>query len=78
MMTAAPANITFAPVIAPINNSSAALDMHIQESTDARGQRRYDLVLSDAVATGTGARGGKAAKVMGSRYGLKQRGIDRG
>jgi hypothetical protein len=76
---AAPApNVTFAPVIAPINNSSAMLDMQVQESTDARGQRRYDLVLSDAVATGTGARGGQAAKVMGSRYGLKPRGIARG
>lgn len=78
MVTPAPANVTFAPVIAPINNSSVALDMQVQETTDARGQRRYDLVLSDAVATGTGARGGSAAKMMGSTYGLKRVGINRG
>ncbi|MGH1355371.1 MAG: phage tail tip lysozyme [Thalassovita sp.] len=78
MMTAAPTNVTFAPVIAPINNSSSSLDMQVRETTDARGQRRYELVLSDMTAAGMSARGGKTGRVLGQKYGLRQNGINRG
>ncbi|WP_323790133.1 phage tail tip lysozyme [Thalassovita sp.] len=77
-MSAVPANVTFAPVISPINNSSTPLDMEVRETTDARGQKKMELVFSDIVATGMGAKGGKAPRVMRQQFGLRQNGINRG
>ncbi|MDF1803012.1 MAG: hypothetical protein P1U66_09135, partial [Thalassobius sp.] len=71
-------SVTFAPVISPINNSSTPLDMEVRETTDARGQKKMELVFSDIVATGMGAKGGKAPRVMRQQFGLRQNGINRG
>ncbi|QFQ88270.1 hypothetical protein F8A10_12190 [Paracoccus kondratievae] len=51
------------PVINVVNNSSAEVG-EIHESTDARGQRQYDLIVSDMVARGVNKRGGAAAKAF--------------
>lgn len=70
---------SFAPQlnIMPMNNSSVPLDMAVEETTDSRGQRAYQLVLSDAVATGISARGGKAQRTMRSQFGVRKKGIAR-
>nr|WP_321511095.1 phage tail length tape measure family protein [uncultured Celeribacter sp.] len=65
------------PIIQITNNSSAQVDATVEESTDARGQRSYKLVMSDAVATGLSARGGKASQSLQSGYGVKRRGVSR-
>lgn len=69
--------IQFSPVINPVNNSSVPLNMDVQESTDARGQRQYNLVMSDAVAAGISAKGGKADRAFRSKYGIKRSGTAR-
>lgn len=48
-----------------------------RETTDSRGQRQYQLVTSDIVATGLTAPGGKAGKAMSSQFGVRKPGIRR-
>lgn len=69
--------IQFAPVINPVNNASVPLQMQVEETTDARGQRQYNLVMSDAVAAGISTPGGKADRTMRSRYGVQRKGMPR-
>ncbi len=52
------------PVIQIVNNSSAQVTGEVQETTDARGQRQSRLVLSDAVAEGMTASGGRGARTL--------------
>ncbi|OJF92660.1 hypothetical protein AX761_20890 [Rhizobium sp. 58] len=61
-----------------INNSSAPVTGQVEEAgTDERGRRQYRMVMSDAVADGLSAPGGKAGRTMNERYGVKKRGIVR-
>lgn len=60
-----------------VNNTSREMTMEVQEVTDGRGQRQQKYVMSDAVATGMSAAGGKAARTMKSFYGLNRAGIAR-
>ena len=59
-----------------INNTSAPMQMEVEETTDSRGQRQQKYVLSDAVATGM--TGGAAKRQMQAMYGARQKGIGRG
>lgn len=69
--------VQFAPVLNPVNNSSIPINMHVEETTDARGQRQYNLVMSDAVAAGISAPGGKAGRTLRSQFGVRKKGISR-
>ncbi len=72
----APVNHAVAPIIQMqpvlVNNSSTALKMEVQEVTDSRGQRQQKYVLSDAVAAGIAAPGGKARRTMRQVYGVTE------
>lgn len=57
-----------------INNSSVPLQMETEETTDARGQKTRKMVLSDSLAEGISARGGKGGKALQSQYNLKRNG----
>ena len=46
--------------------------MEVQEVTDSRGQRQQKYVLSDAVAAGIAAPGGKARRTMRQVYGVTE------
>lgn len=63
--------------ILPMNNSSVPLHMEIEETTDARGQRTQALVFSDFTGSGLSVRGGKAERVMQSKFGARKQGIGR-
>lgn len=63
--------------INPINNSGAQLKVEAQETTNARGERQVDLVMSDMVANAITVPGGRADRAMRSKYGVKRRGIRR-
>lgn len=65
-----PAPVDTRPVIQIHNASSVPVTGEVEETTDARGQRQYRLVLSDAVADGLTARGGQAARNMRNVYGV--------
>ncbi|MBZ4022200.1 hypothetical protein CKO11_06985 [Rhodobacter sp. TJ_12] len=78
----APANGAVAPVdarpvITIVNQSSAQVEAEVQEVTDSRGRRRYALTMSDALATGLSAKGGKGRRTLRQVYGLREAGIDR-
>lgn len=60
-----------------ITQTSTPLQVEEREVTDARGQRQQQLVLSEAVATGLGARGGAARKRLARDFGITPRGIRR-
>jgi hypothetical protein len=60
------------PVINITNNSSAAITGEVEESTGPRGQRQYSLAVSDAVAQGLSAPGGRGGKTMRDLYGARQ------
>lgn len=60
-----------------VNNTSREMTMEVQEVTDSRGQKQQKYVISDAVATGLSAPGGKAVRTMRSHYGLNRAGISR-
>ncbi|MFK4060312.1 phage tail length tape measure family protein [Brucella anthropi] len=59
------------PVIQVINNSSAPVTGEVEETTDARGKRQHRLVLSDAVADGMAAPGGRGRRTMQQVYGIR-------
>ncbi|WP_444460326.1 phage tail tip lysozyme [Rhodobacter capsulatus] len=75
--TASAAQIDARPVININNQSSVPVQGEVQEVTDARGQRRYELVMADAVASGLTAGGGKARRTMRDYYGVNPVGIAR-
>lgn len=60
-----------------VNNTSTPMRMEVQEVTDSRGQRQQRYVLSDAVAEGVMAPGGKAGRSLRQAYGLSRTGIPR-
>ncbi|WP_323036256.1 hypothetical protein [Pararhodobacter sp.] len=66
-----PANIS-SPVIqlqpVLVNNTSRQVDLDVEETTDARGQRQQRFIISDLVGDGLATPGGKAARTMQSRY----------
>jgi phage-related minor tail protein len=63
------------PVINFVNQTSVSAEVEVQDSTDARGQRQYSVVMSELVATGMS--GGAAKRQMQSTYGMRQRGTAR-
>jgi hypothetical protein len=63
--------------ILPMNNSSVPLNMEVEETTDARGQKTLKVITSDMVAKGMTVRGGKAERVMQSKFGARKQGIGR-
>lgn len=65
--SAQPAVIQLQPVL--INNTSRQVDLEVEETTDARGQRQQRYVISDAVSTGLSTPGGKAQGTMKQVYG---------
>lgn len=65
------------PVINITNNSSVPVQGEVQETTDSRGQRRFELVMADAVASGLTAGGGRARRTMRDYYGVNPVGIAR-
>ncbi|TKD17404.1 hypothetical protein FBT96_14325 [Rhodobacter capsulatus] len=65
------------PVINITNNSSVPVQGEVQETTDSRGQRRFELVMADAVAKGLTAGGGQARRTMRDYYGINPVGIAR-
>lgn len=66
--TAAP--IDTRPVIQIVNNSSAPVVGKVEETTDARGQRQFKMVMSDMTADGLTASGGRGARAMRDVYGM--------
>lgn len=79
-----PANLAGAPVggAVPVNitienRSSAQVEGQVEETTTPSGQRSMRLVLADQVGAALTQPGGGAKKVMGSRYGIRQRGTRR-
>lgn len=64
------ASIDTRPVIQIVNNSSAQVAGDVEETTDARGQRQHTLVMSDAVATGLAAPGGRSQRALRNTYGV--------
>ena len=77
----APANQTAAPIIQMqptlVNNTSTSMKMEVQEVTDARGQRQQRWVLSEAVAEGLAAPGGRASRTLAQAYGIRRGGVPR-
>lgn len=69
-----PANTATAPDTRPmirvINQSSVPMTGEVNETTDSRGQRQYELVVADMVGTGLGKRGGQASRTMRNLYGV--------
>jgi hypothetical protein len=63
--------------ILPMNNSSVPLNMDVEETTDVRGQRTQALVFSDVTGSSLSVRGGKAERVMQSKFGARKQGIGR-
>lgn len=74
MLPAAPANggqvIQLQPVL--VNNTGRPMDMQVEETTDARGQRQQRYVLSDVVGDGLATPGGKAARSLQNVYGVRR------
>jgi len=65
----APASvIQLQPVL--VNNTSRQVDLEVEETTDARGQRQQRFVISDVVGDGLATPGGKAARNMKQVYGV--------
>lgn len=65
----APASvIQLQPVL--VNNTSRQVDLEVEETTDARGQRQQRFVISDVVGDGLATPGGKAARNMQQVYGV--------
>ncbi|MGB0912020.1 MAG: hypothetical protein ACPGSW_00445 [Phaeobacter italicus] len=63
------------PVINIIDQTPGPTQTETEEATDARGQRQYNIVISEVVATGM--TGKPAKRQMQSTYGLRQRGTSR-
>ncbi|NUB45038.1 hypothetical protein GEU84_011620 [Fertoebacter nigrum] len=61
-------------VIQPMNNSSVPLQMEVEERTDERGRQHYVMAVSDAVATGLRAPGGKARRTLKADFGIDRQG----
>jgi len=59
------------------DRSSRGVRVETEETTDAAGQRQQRLVLSDAVADGLGAPGGRAGRVLNQVYGMRRAGVKR-
>ena len=60
-----------------ITQTSKPMQVEEREVTDARGQRQQQLVISEVVSTGLGARGGAARKRLARDFGITPRGIRR-
>lgn len=60
-----------------ITQTSTPMQVEEREVTDARGQRQQQLVISEVVSTGLGARGGAARKRLARDFGITPRGIRR-
>ncbi len=60
--------IQLQPVL--VNNTSRQVDLEVEETTDARGQRQQRFVISDVVGDGLATPGGKAARNMQQVYGV--------
>ena len=60
--------IQMQPVL--VNNTSREVDLKVEETTDARGQRQQRWVISEAVGDGLATPGGKAQRNMKQVYGL--------
>ncbi len=64
----APSVIQLQPVL--VNNTARQVDLQVEETTDARGQRQQRYVISDVVGDGLATPGGKAARNMSQVYGV--------
>lgn len=62
--------IQLQPVL--VNNTSRQVDLEVEETTDARGQRQQRYVISDVVGDGLATPGGKAARNMQQVYGVNR------
>lgn len=60
-----------------ITQTSTPMQVEEREVTDVRGQRQQQLVISEVVSTGLGARGGAARKRLARDFGITPRGIRR-
>ncbi|NEX47598.1 phage tail tip lysozyme [Pseudotabrizicola algicola] len=66
----APSVIQLQPVL--VNNTARQVDLQVEETTDARGQRQQRYVISDVVGDGLATPGGKAARNMSQLYNVKK------
>lgn len=69
-MGAAPNVVQLQPVL--VNNTGRAMEMQVEETTDSRGQKQQQFVLSDASGDGLSTRGGRAQRVLRDEYGVKR------
>lgn len=60
--------IQLQPVL--VNNTSRQVELDVEETTDASGQRQQRFVISDVVSTGLATPGGKASRTMKQNFGL--------
>lgn len=67
--------IQLQPVL--VNNTSRPVDLQVEETTDARGQRQQRWIVSELVGEGMATPGGKGAKTMKSTYGMNRVGRSR-
>ncbi|MDQ0454720.1 phage tail length tape measure family protein [Rhizobium paknamense] len=59
-----------------VNNYSSA-NVQTEQTTDERGRRQTQFVISDTVGTAIGTKGGTASKTIERQYGIKKKGISR-
>jgi len=67
--------IQLQPVL--VNNTSRPVDLQVEETTDARGQRQQRWIVSELVGEGMATPGGKGAKTMKSTFGMTRVGRSR-
>lgn len=69
-MTVIQSNLT----VNPVNNSGVALKAEAHETTNGRGERQIDLVMSEMVANAVTVPGGQADRALRSKYNVKRLG----
>ncbi len=62
--------IQLQPVL--VNNTGVAMQMEVEETTDARGQRQQKYILSEAVSEGLATPGGRGGQTLRQVYGLRR------
>ncbi|MDZ4310607.1 MAG: D-alanyl-D-alanine carboxypeptidase family protein [Cypionkella sp.] len=67
--------IQLQPVL--VNQTSRPVDLQVEETTDARGQRQQRWIVSELVGEGMATPGGKGAKTMKSTFGMTRLGRGR-
>lgn len=65
------------PIIQINNTSSTPVTGEVKETTGPRGQRQYELVMSDAVGQALTKPGGGARRALRNTFGVREQGVKR-